>query len=282
MVATGTRDGQDHAAAATARPAPRAAGLGSAPAGGSQATTRYHAQRTMCARGQLHRSGGQSQHDVSRAATVAPAAKKKSLHASERDTARVRRLRREFKKRIREEWSEQLDCLKFIDESGVNLGLTRWFGRARPGRRVVEGTPADADPNYTLLGALSLHSLQAPWVLEGAMDGAAFEVYIAQVLVPTLRPGDIVLMDNLSFHTGPRIRELIESVGARLEFLPPYSPDFNPIELCWSKVKAILRTAKARTFETLLAALDEAFGSVTQQDGEEWFAHCGYSNRKST
>jgi len=276
MVATATRDGQDHTAAATARSTSRISGLCSAPDGGSQAATRYHAPRTVCACGQPHRCGGQSQHDVSGVAAVAPAAKKKSLHASERDTARVRRLRREFKKRIRGEWSEHLDCLKFIDESGVNLGLTRWFGRARPGRRVVEGTPADADPNYTLLAALSLHSLEAPWVLEGAMDGAAFEVYIAQVLIPTLRPGDIVLMDNLSFHTGPHVRELIESVGARLEFLPPYSPDLNPIELCWSKVKTALRAAKARRFEVLLEALADAFGSITEQDSEAWFAHCGY------
>ena len=108
------------------------------------------------------------------------------------------------------------------------------------------------------------------------MDGAAFEVYVEQVLLPTLCPGDIVLMDNLSFHKAPRLRTLIESAGARLEFLPPYSPDLNPIELCWSKIKTALRAAKARTFEALLDALDDAFGAVTQQDAEAWFAHCGY------
>lgn len=190
----------------------------------------------------------------------------------------MQRLRRQFRQRLTEEWSGQLAHLKFLDESGTNLGFTRRFGRARPGQRVVEGTPGNAGPHSTLLAALSTQGVQAPWLLEGAMDGAAFEVYVERVLVPTLRSGDIVLMDNLSFHKAPRIRTLIESVGARLEFLPPYSPDLNPIELCWSKIKTALRASKARTFEALLDALDEAFGSVTKQDAQAWFAHCGYDN----
>jgi transposase len=190
----------------------------------------------------------------------------------------VQRLRRQFRQRLTEEWSGQLAHLKFLDESGTHLGFTRRFGRARPGQRVVEGTPGNAGPHYTLLAALSTQGVQAPWLLEGAMDGAAFEVYVERVLVPTLRSGDIVLMDNLSFHKAPRIRTLIESVGARLEFLPPYSPDLNPIELCWSKIKTALRASKARTFEALLDALDDAFGSVTKQDAQAWFAHCGYDN----
>lgn len=140
----------------------------------------------------------------------------------------------------------------------------------------MEATPGDAGAHYTLLAAVSAQGIQAPWVLEGAMDGAAFEVYVEHILVPTLRRGDIVFMDNLSFHKAPRIRALIESVGAHLEFLPPYSPDLNPIELCWSKVKSALRTAKARTFEDLLTALADALGAVTKQDTKAWFAHCGY------
>jgi transposase len=188
----------------------------------------------------------------------------------------VQRLRRQFRKRITEEWRAQLAHLKFIDESGTTLGFTRRFGRARPGQRVVEGTPGDSGTHYTLIAALSTQGIQAPWILKGAMDGAAFEVYVEQVLIPTLRPGDIVLMDNLSFHKAPRIRRLIESVGARLEFLPPYSPDLNPIELCWSKIKTALRATKARTFEALLDALDDAFGWITPQNAQAWFAHCGY------
>jgi len=191
----------------------------------------------------------------------------------------VQRLRHQFRQRLTAEWSAQLAPLKFIDESATNLGFTRRFGRARPGQRVVEGTPGNSGPHYTLIAALSTQAVQAPWLLEGAMDGAAFEVYVEHVLVPTLRPGDIVLLDNLSFHKAPRIRRLIESVGARLEFLPPYSPDLNPIELCWSKIKTALRAAKARTFEDLLDALDDAFGSISQQDAKAWFAHSGYGKQ---
>lgn len=120
--------------------------------------------------------------------------------------------------------------------------------------------------------------VQSPWLLEGAMDGAAFAVYVERVLLPTLRAGDIVWMDNLSFHKAPCIRMLIESVGAHLAFLPPYSPDLNPLELCWSKIKTALRASKARIAEALLEALDDAFGSVTKQDAKAWFAHCGYHN----
>ena len=179
--------------------------------------------------------------------------------------------------RIPAEWSEFLERLKFIDESGVNLGLTRHFGRAQPGRRVVEGTPGHSGPHYSVLAAISLQGVHAPWFLPGALDGAAFEVYVAQVLVPTLRRGDLVVMDNLNFHKAPRIRRLIEGAGARLEFLPPYSPDLNPIELCWSKIKTALRSAKARSVEALLEALAHAFGSVTKHDALAWFAHCGYA-----
>ncbi len=108
------------------------------------------------------------------------------------------------------------------------------------------------------------------------MDGAAFEVYVEQMLLPTLTRGDIVFMDNLSFHKAPRIRTLIESVGARLVFLPPYSPDLNPVELCWAKVKTALRDAKARTSETLVDAIADALRAVTKQDAQAWFAHSGY------
>ncbi len=188
----------------------------------------------------------------------------------------MKRQRCAFVEQIHEEWQALLSHLKFLDESGVHLGLTRLFGRARPGQRVYEATPGHSGPHYTLIAALGWDGVQAPWILKGAMDGAAFEVYIAHVLVPTLQAGDIVFLDNLSFHHAPRIRYMIEAAGARLEFLPPYSPDFNPIELCWSKVKTALRTAKARVFDILLDALAEALGSISRQDITAWFAHCGY------
>jgi transposase len=200
------------------------------------------------------------------------------LHDSQRETPRVKRLRRKYIVRIAQVLSPLLKHLKFIDESGVHVGLTRLFGRASAGQRVVEATPGHSGTHYTLIAALSWQGVQAAWLLPGAMDREAFDVYIAQVLAPTLRRGDIVLMDNLSAHTGPRTRQFIEATGAQLEFLPPYSSDFNPIELCWSKVKQALRTAKARTFDSLLEALAEAFASVSHADIEAWFAHCRYAN----
>jgi transposase len=167
--------------------------------------------------------------------------------------------------------------LRFLDEFGVHLGLTRLYGRAAPGERVVEGTPGYSGPHYTVVAALGADGVRAPLLLEGAMNGVTFEAYVEQVLSPSLRRGDIVVMDNLSAHTGDAVRALIEARGAGLVFLPPYSPDLNPIEKCWSKVKAVLRTAKARTLDELLDALCDALRAVSRDDVAAWFAHCGYS-----
>jgi transposase len=167
--------------------------------------------------------------------------------------------------------------LKFIDESGTHLGLTRLFGRAAPGQRIVEATPGYSGPHYTLVATLGWKEVMAPWILEGAMNRVAFETYVRSQLLPTLRRGDIVVLDNLSAHTGETIRQLIEARGARVQFLPPYSSDFNPIELCWSKIKTALRAAKARTFDTLIEALAKALRSISLTDIQNWFAHCGYA-----
>jgi transposase len=167
--------------------------------------------------------------------------------------------------------------LKFIDESGTHLGLTRLFGRAAPGERIVEATPGYSGPHYTLVATLGWKEVTAPWILEGAMNRVAFETYVRSQLLPTLRRGDIVVLDNLSAHTGETIRQLIEARGARVQFLPPYSSDFNPIELCWSKIKTALRAAKARTFDTLIEALTKALRSISLIDIQNWFAHCGYA-----
>jgi transposase len=167
--------------------------------------------------------------------------------------------------------------LKFIDESGAHLGLTRLFGRAAPGQRIVEATPGYSGPHYTLVATLGWKEVTAPWIFEGAMNGVAFEAYVRSQLLPTLRRGDIVVLDNLSAHTGETIRQLIEARGARVQFLPPYSSDFNPIELCWSKIKMALRAAKARTFDVLMEALAKALRSISLTDIQNWFAHCGYA-----
>ena len=170
-----------------------------------------------------------------------------------------------------------LKRLKFIDESGAHLGLTRLCGRAAPGQRIVEATPGYSGPHYTLVATLGWQEVTAPWIFEGSMDRLAFEAYVRSQLLPTLRRGDIVVLDNLSAHTGETIRQLIEAQGARVQFLPPYSSDFNPIELCWSKIKTALRAAKARTLDALLEALAQALRSISLTDIHAWFAHCGYA-----
>lgn len=166
--------------------------------------------------------------------------------------------------------------LKFIDEAGSNLALTRLYGRAAPGARIAEGVPQNYGENVTMLAAIGLGGLSAPMTVNGAVDGAVFLAYVREVLSPTLRAGDVVVMDNLKAHKVAGVREAIEACGARLEYLPPYSPDLNPIEKCWSKVKTYLRKAKARTREALEAALKEALLTITEADARAWFAHCGY------
>jgi transposase len=186
----------------------------------------------------------------------------------------VKGLRRAFRRQMA---GQPAPRLKFCDESGVHLGLTRRYGRAAPGRRVSEGTPDYSGAHYTVVSTLGWDGVTAPWVFEGPMTGAAFGTYVRAVLAPTLRPGDILLIDNLSAHAAAEARQAVEARGAQVIFLPPYSADLNPIELCWSKVKAALRKAKARTWGVLVDALAAALRSVTEQDARHWFAHCGYA-----
>ena len=216
-----------------------------------------------------------SQHedDVPGAAPALIAAQKKSLHHSERDTPRVVGLRSDWRSRVADFLAERL---KFIDESGNNLALTRLFGRAAPGARIAEGVPQNRGENVTMLAAIGLGGVSAPRPVNGAVDGEVFLAYVREVLAPTLSEGDLVVMDNLSAHQVAGVREAIEAKGARLEYLPPYSPDYNPIEKCWSKLKTYLRRVKARTREALEAALKEALLTVTAADARAWFAHCGY------
>ena len=167
--------------------------------------------------------------------------------------------------------------LRFIDESGAKTNMVRLHGRCRQGQRLLCKAPAGHWQTTTMVAAVGTQGVQAPFVLEGAMDTEAFGVYVEQVLVPTLKGGEIVVLDNLACHKHPRARELIESAGAQVWYLPPYSPDFNPIEPMWSKVKQILRALAARTLEGLVAATGIALGQVTLQDLAGWFAHCGYA-----
>ena len=189
----------------------------------------------------------------------------------------MKALRQQFAHEVASTLNAIVGHLKFIDECGVHLGLTRLYGRAAPGQRVIEATIGYSGPNYTLVAALSLSTVSAPWLLEGALNGLAFETYVDQVLAPTLQPGDVIVIDNLSAHKGVAIRAAIEARQARVVFLPPYSPDLNPIEKCWAKVKTALRAAKAQTFDALVDAVCDALHTITPEDAAAWFAHCGYA-----
>ena len=186
----------------------------------------------------------------------------------------MKRQRTLFQKAIAELDTAQF---KFLDESSVNLSLTRLYGRAAPEQRVVDHVPHPAGPQTTTLAVISLTGITAPLVLSGAVNGVVFYGYISHCVVPTLQPGDVLFMDNLPAHKVAGIEALIEAQGAQLIYLPPYSPDFNPIELAWSKVKTMLRRLKARTFPDLMAALKQALLAITPQDIQGWFVHCGYA-----
>jgi transposase len=170
-----------------------------------------------------------------------------------------------------------LQRCKFVDESGVNLAMTRRFGRAPRGERVIGAVPQNYGANLTIIAALSLHGIEAVMMIEGATDAEVFHAYAEQVLGPTLRPGDIVVLDNLSAHKIAPIREAIEGRGARLFYLPPYSPDLAPIEQAWSKIKTFLRAAQARTREALERAIQQALTTITPADAHAWFTYCGYT-----
>jgi transposase len=171
-----------------------------------------------------------------------------------------------------------LDRLHFLDEFGAHLGMTRTYGRAAPGKRVVEATPDYSGPHYTVVATISLAGVAAPWIFEGAMNGTIFATYAQYELGPSLQPDDIVIIDNLSAHKSAEAQACLAARGVQVVYLPPYSSDFNPIELCWAKVKQALRSAKARTFDALLEALRTALLSVSPEDVKAWFRHCGYGS----
>jgi transposase len=166
--------------------------------------------------------------------------------------------------------------LVFLDESGVNLSMARFCARAQRGQRAVGHVPKNWGDSVTLCAGLALRGLIAPLYLHGSMNGDVFEAYVEQFLVPELRPGDLVVMDNLSAHKRASVRAIIEQAGAKLLFLPPYSPDFSPIEPAWSKVKALLRRSAARTYDALLDAATAALRAITPSDARGWFRLCGY------
>jgi transposase len=197
-------------------------------------------------------------------------AEQKTLAASERD------------EEARSAWradAAQLDPeqLVLVDESGTNISLTRWYGWAPPHRRATGSVPRNHGKNTTLVAALAPDGWREPWLIEGAMETDSFAWSITEQLAPTLRPGQVVVLDHLSAHKADRIRQAIAARGCQLLFLPPYSPDFTPIEQAFSKIKAILRGLGARSKEALQEAVRLAIEAITRHDAAAWFAHAGYA-----
>jgi len=157
--------------------------------------------------------------------------------------------------------------------------MTRLRGRAPRGQRLIDRTPHGHWKTTTLIAALGIEGIRCSTVVDGAVNGDVFEAFVEQVLLPELRRGDVVIMDNLSSHKRQRIRKLIESVGARLIFLPPYSPDLNPIENIFAKIKQLLRSLACRTHKTLWAAMQSVLDKVTATDAINCYKHCGYTLR---
>jgi transposase len=166
--------------------------------------------------------------------------------------------------------------LIFIDETGVDTKMARRFGRSPRGERCLAAVPHGHWKTTTFTAGLRLNGITAPFILEGPMDGDGFLAYVEQVLVPTLEPGDIVIADNLPAHKVPGVQEAIENAGASLRYLPPYSPDFNPIEKAFAKLKAYLRKISARTVDALWDAVADAIRTFTSAHCRNYFVSCGY------
>jgi transposase len=167
--------------------------------------------------------------------------------------------------------------LVFVDESSTNVALTPRYGRAPKGERSYGKAPRNWGKNVTLISSISMEGMGPSMSIEGSSDTESFSLYMREVLAPGLKSGQIVLMDNLSVHTSGWVRELIEGRGCLLWLLPSYSPDFNPIEEAFSKVKGLLRKAKARTLEALFEATARALSAVSADDAVGYFEHCGYA-----
>jgi len=206
-----------------------------------------------------------------------PHLQKKTIHAAEQERPDVAQRR--------EEWKQEQNTLDprrliFIDETWAKTNMTRLRGRAPRGERLIDRTPHGHWKTSTLIAALGIDGVRCSTVVDGAVNADIFEAFVQQVLVPQLRPGDIVVMDNLSSHKRARTRERIEATGAQLVFLPPYSPDLNPIEMVFSKVKQLLRSLACRTVDALWTAMQSVLDQVTPSDAINCFKHCGYTLHK--
>lgn len=191
------------------------------------------------------------------------------MGAAERDEGK----REEYRGRVGE---RDVSDFVIIDECGSNINLSPLYARAPRGERAYGKAPRNTEANTTLIAAMTVQGMGTAMTLTGGTDKAAFVAYVEELLVPTLVPGKVVVMDNLGAHLGEKVRELIEGKGCEVWYLPPYSPDLSPIEEAFSKLKGLLRKAAARTREALERAIAEALDAITATDAEGYFAHCGY------
>jgi len=165
---------------------------------------------------------------------------------------------------------------RFLDECGVTTDLLRRYGRSLRGARLHDHAPCGHWETHTVVATLSLQGLQAPAVFNGPMDALTFRAYVQQVLIPTVRPGDVLVLDNLAVHADPVVRAELEAAGAVVRFLPPYSPDFNPIEMAFAKLKAFLRAARPRSFDQVCELIAVALTLFTPDECAHYIRHCGY------
>jgi transposase len=201
---------------------------------------------------------------------------KKSLHASEQDRPDVARRRAQWKR-----YQGRIDPgrLVFIDETWAKTNMTRRYGRCRRGERLVAKVPHGRWRTLTFLAALRTDRITAPWVLDGPINGECFQTYVEQVLLPTLTPGDIVIIDNLGSHKGATIRRTLRAVGVKLFFLPPYSPDLNPIEQVFAKLKTLLRKAAERSVEATWKRIGQILTTFTPAECANYLANAGYASK---
>ena len=202
--------------------------------------------------------------------------KKKQVHASEQKREDVAQARKEWKEKQEHHVELPVDKLVFLDESGVNIDMVRRYGRAKNKNRVNDYAPVNTPKKTTLVSSVRLDGTQAYEFFQGSLNGKNFLSYVKNTLIPTLKKGDIVVMDNLSCHKVKGVKEAIEEAGASVLYLPPYSPDFNPIEMMWSKIKALLRNWKTDTPELLHSVIPDAFSSISVSDISGSFTASGY------
>ena len=200
---------------------------------------------------------------------------KKGLIADERRKPAVRKARHDWARR-QKAMRDQPQHLIFLDETGTNTKMTREYGRCLRGKRLKGSAPFRRRGNQTLIAGMSCDGIVAPWVISGAMDRDAFDTYVEKVLIPELVPGDVVILDNLATHKSETAAQMLKFHGCWFLFLPPYSPDLNPIEMAFSKLKAHLRRIGARTFDQLIEAIGEICDLFTPEECWNFFKAAGY------